>query len=101
MDGLPITAIAQGCAGGFILSVMNLVQDSKRPKVDRTTKDFLYCFLFIAWPVIGGFLVYIYAASGYKLDGLLAFTTGLTAPTTITSLMAKTTPDRLSGSVEQ
>jgi hypothetical protein len=101
MDQFPIFAVLQGCVGGFVLNIMNLYQDSRRPKNERTTKDLLYWILFISWPVIGGILVYVYSSSGYKMDGLLAFTTGLTAPTTITALIATTISDKLHGPIEQ
>ena len=45
----------------------------------------MFCF----WPFAGGFLAYICLASGYKINGMLAFTTGLTAPTALQTLMSK------------
>jgi len=33
-------------AGGFVLNMMNLWEDSKKPKPERVQKDLLYCVFF-------------------------------------------------------
>jgi hypothetical protein len=81
--------LLQAALGGFLLSVMNFYEDSRKPKNQRVEKDGLFWLFVFVWPVVGAILAYIYIASGYKIDGMLAFTLGLTAPTTVQSLMQK------------
>jgi len=88
----PIIPLCHAALGGLFLNMMNLYEDSHRPKNSRTRKDFLYWVIFCFWPIAGAGLAYIYIASGYRIDGMLAFTTGLTAPTVLQTLMAKAAP---------
>lgn len=81
--------LVQAALGGFILSFMNLYEDSRKPKNQRVDKDALWWLFFFFWPVAGCVLAYIYIASGYKIDGMLAFTLGLTAPTTLQAMIHK------------
>ncbi len=98
-----LVPLLQAALGGFFLNMMNLYEDSRRPKTRRTRKDVLYWVLFVFWPLAGAGLAYIYIASGYHIDGMLAFTTGLTAPTVLQMLMAKVAPmpEPVLGSVEE
>lgn len=91
--GMAITVepLIQAALGGFMLNMMNLYQDSKRPKSRRVIKDTLYWILFIFWPCAGAGLAYIYMSSGYDIKGWLSFTTGLTAPTALQTLIDKGT----------
>ncbi|MGF6790160.1 hypothetical protein [Paraburkholderia sp. 35.1] len=73
--------------GGFILNMMNLWEDSKRPKKERVPKDFLYFVFFVFWPVAGALLAWIYALDGSSLRPFLAFSIGLSTPTTIQALI--------------
>ncbi len=86
---IEIEPLIQAGIGGFVLNMMNLYQESKIPKADRIPKDALYWVFFVFWPVAGAALAYIYMSSGYNINGWLAFTTGLTVPTTIQSLIDK------------
>ena len=79
--------------GGFMLNIMNLYEDYRRPKSQRVEKDLLYWIFFCVWPTAGMVLAYIYIESGYKIDGMLAFTLGLTAPTVLQTMMQKVTPE--------
>jgi hypothetical protein len=79
----------QTLLGGLVLSLFNFWTDSQKPKSHRIEKDWIYWFFFGMWPIIGAILSYIYIVSGYKIDGLLAFTLGLTAPTTIQTMIQK------------
>lgn len=83
-------ALFQAALGGFVLNMMNLYQDWHRPENRRINKDFLYWIFFAFWPLAGVILAYIYICSGYKIDGMLAFTTGLSAPSILQTLMART-----------
>ena len=71
-----------------MLNVMNLWEDSKKPKADRVPKDILFWVFFVAWPCIAAVLAFIYILDGSVLRPLLAFSLGLCAPTTIKSLMS-------------
>lgn len=94
-------ALFQAGAGGIILSVMNLYEDSRKAVSDRVPKDGYFWLFFVFWPLAGAFLAYIYVASGYKIDGMLAFTLGLSAPTTIQSLMQKAVTSRPPNNAEE
>jgi hypothetical protein len=84
-----IMPIIQAMIGGFILNMMNVYEDHKKPKNRRVSKDTIYYVVFLFWPFAGGALAWIYMSSGYRIDGILAFTTGLTAPVVIQSMMQK------------
>jgi hypothetical protein len=86
-----IQVIAIAAIGGFVLSMMNLWEDSKREKSKRVPKDLLYWLFFLFWPVVGGGLSWIYFLDGSTLRPLLALSMGLTAPTTIQAMINKTT----------
>jgi len=75
--------------GGFILNMVNLWEDSKRPKAERVPKDFLYWVFFVFWPIAGAGLAWLYALDGSTLRPLLAFSIGLSAPATIQAMVAK------------
>jgi hypothetical protein len=77
--------------GGFFLNMMNLYQDQKRPKNRRTSKDSLYWTLFVFWPIAGALLALIYLLDGSSLKPILAFSIGLTAPTTLQTMLKATT----------
>jgi len=74
--------------GGFMLNIMNLWDDSKKPKPARVPKDSLYWFFFVAWPFIGAGLAYLYLVDGSSLRPFLAFSVGLGAPTILKNLMS-------------
>lgn len=78
--------------GGILLNVINLWEDSKKPKSFRVEKDVLYWIFFLIWPLVGAFLTFVYIQSKYNVDPMLALITGLTAPTTIQALVAKAAP---------
>jgi len=84
-----IEPLVQAGLGGFILNMMNIYEDSKRPQNQRIIKDSVYWILFVFWPLAGATLAYIYMASGYDIKGWLAFTTGLTAPTVLQTVTDK------------
>jgi len=84
-----LAPLFQAALGGLGLSVINLWEDYQKPRSRRIDKDGLFYFFFFVWPITGGVLAYIYIASGYKIDGMLAFTLGLTAPTTLQAMIKK------------
>ena len=75
--------------GGFVLNMSNLWEDSKKSKPERVPKDFLYWVFFFFWPIAGAGLAWIYALDGSTLRPLLAFSIGLSAPTTIQAMVTK------------
>lgn len=86
--GLSYLIIVAG-AGGFVLNMMNLWEDSKKPKSERVPKDILYWVFFAFWPFAGAGLAWLYALDGSSLRPLLAFSIGLSAPTTIQAMVSK------------
>jgi hypothetical protein len=78
-----------GCAafGGFCINVMNLLEDSKKSKSARVPKDALYWIWWPLWPVIAAGLTYVLLIDGSSLHPFLAFTTGLTVPSTLSRLI--------------
>lgn len=84
--------------GGLMLNMMNLWEDSKRPKNERVPKDLLYVVFFLFWPIAGGFLAWVYVLDGSSLRPFLAFSVGVSAPTTIQALVR--TASTRSGSPE-
>jgi hypothetical protein len=78
-------------AGGFVLNMVNLWEDSKKPKVEQVPKDFLYWIFFLFWPFAGAGLAGLYVLDGSTLRPLLAFSIGLSAPATIQAMITKAT----------
>jgi hypothetical protein len=76
-------------AGGFVLNMANLWEDSKKPKDDRVPKDILYFVFFIFWPIAGAGLAWLYSLDGSSLRPLLSFSIGLSAPATIQSMITR------------
>lgn len=76
-------------AGGFVLNMVNLWEDSKKTKPERIPKDFLYWLFFAFWPLAGSGLAWLYALDGSTLRPLLAFSVGLSAPATIQAMISK------------
>ncbi|WP_147484451.1 DUF1129 domain-containing protein [Burkholderia pseudomallei] len=83
------TLIVVAAIGGFTLNMMNLWEDSKKPANERVPKDLLYWVFFVFWPVAGGGLAWLYAIDGSTLRPLLAFSIGLSAPTTVQAMISK------------
>ena len=79
--------------GGFMLNMMNLYQDQKRPKSMRPDRDTLYWVMFLFWPTAGGILAFVYLLDGSVIKPMLAFTMGITAPTTLQAMLRASTPE--------
>lgn len=74
-------AVWLATAGGCAVNVLQLVEYGKRPKLERPDfKDPLFYVPYLAWPLLGALLAYVYAASGVKLSPILALNVGLSAP---------------------
>lgn len=76
-------------AGGFVLDMMNLWEDSKKQKADRTQKNLVFWIFFIFWPLAGAGLAWLYIVDGSTLRPLLAFSVGLSAPATLQAMISR------------
>ncbi len=85
-----IILLCLGAFGGLVLNVMNIIQDQKRHQNQKVVKDFMYWIIFGFWPILGAVLVFTYMVSGINVNGLMALTTGVTAPTTVQAMIDKT-----------
>jgi len=88
-------------AGGLVLNMVNLWEDSKKPKIERLPKDFLYWVFFIFWPIAGAGLALLYVLDGSSLRPLLAFSVGLSAPATIQAMVSKASSTSIPANAEQ
>ena len=86
------TPVLLAALGGFMLNMMNLYADQNRQKNLRTEKDILYWVMFTFWPLAGAILAFIYLLDGSTLRPILAFTIGITAPTTLQTMLQVTNP---------
>jgi len=67
--------------GGFSINILQLMEYSKLPKLERPDfKDFLFWLPYFVWPILGGVLAFAYLESGINLSPLLALNVGLSAP---------------------
>ena len=81
------TSVIIGCLGGLAIDALNLmelqnIEPSKRPNF----KDFFYWLPYIAWPLLGGLLAFLYEASDTHLKPIIAFQVGVTAPLIIKAM---------------
>jgi len=82
--------------GGFAINLVSIVELQNVPKERWPNfKNALYLLPFIIWPILGVGLVYVYASAPHiKLDPILAFNVGISAPLIIKS-MAQAIPTSL------
>lgn len=67
--------------GGFVVCVLNLLELQHVPKDRRPDlKDFFYWLPFLIWPILGGFVGYLYNDSASPLGKLVAFHIGISSP---------------------
>jgi hypothetical protein len=88
-ESISFISLVVAGAGGFVLNMVNLWEDSKKPAADRLTKDALYWVFFLFWPFAGAGLAWLYAVDGSSLRPLLAFSVGLSAPATVQAMVTK------------
>ena len=75
------TPILLATVGGFSVNILQLMEYSKLPKVERPDfKDLLFWLPYLVWPILGGTLAFAYIESGISLSPLLALNIGLSAP---------------------
>ena len=82
-----VLPIVMAFLGGLTTDILQLIEVSKTPRNRRPNfKDKLYWFPYIAWPLLGALLAFVYLTSDITLRPILAFQVGLSAPMIIRSL---------------
>ena len=75
------TPIFLAIVGGFSVNILQLMEYSKLPKLERPDfKDLLFWLPYLVWPILGGILAFSYIESGIDLSPILALNIGLSAP---------------------
>ena len=79
-----------GILGGLLINIVRLAELANTPRIQRppTFSDPLYVFQFVALPLVGGALAYVYQAEGAVLKPLLAMNIGVSAPLILKTLAA-------------
>lgn len=74
--------------GGLTYNLVPLLELYKTPKESRPDfKDFFYWLPYFAWPLLAGFLLYLYDSPNMKVTKLLAFHIGISAPLIIRKMI--------------
>lgn len=74
-------AVILAALGGFIVNLLNLLELQRVPKERRPDfRDWLYWLPFLAWPVLGGVVGYLYDDAASPLGKLVAFHVGISSP---------------------
>jgi len=83
-------AFGFGTLGGLLISVVRLAELAALPRIERppTFSDPLWVFKFVALPIVGGILAFVYQADGVSLKPLLALNIGISAPLILNTLAA-------------
>jgi len=71
-----------GTLGGLLINIVRLAEYASIPKIERppTFSDPYWIFQFVALPLVGGVLSFVYQAEGVALKPLLAMNIGVSAP---------------------
>ena len=75
--------------GGLTYNIVPLLELWKTPKESRPDfKEWLYWVPYVVWPLLAGFLLYLYEESpGIKITRFLSFHIGISAPFIIRKMM--------------
>jgi hypothetical protein len=87
----PEAAFGYGCVGGFLLSLVRLIELANMPKIQRpsTFSDWIWVVQFVGVPIIGGILAYVYAADeAIKLNRILAVNIGISGQIIVKAMAA-------------
>jgi hypothetical protein len=84
------TSFIYATLGGFAINLLRWLDHAQTPKLQRPTTfgDPMYVAQFIILPLLGGFVAYLYSASGTQLTPLLAVNVGISAPLILRSMAA-------------
>ncbi|MDX2298285.1 MAG: hypothetical protein NW204_01015 [Xanthomonadaceae bacterium] len=75
------TPVILAAIGGFVVNVINLLELQRIPKAERPDfSDLLYWLPFVAWPILGGIVGYLYNDDISPLGKLVAFHIGISSP---------------------
>jgi len=67
--------------GGLIYNVLQLLELQRKPRDERPDlKDFFYWLPFLVWPLLGGFLAYVYETPSTPLNKILSLHIGIASP---------------------
>jgi hypothetical protein len=85
-----LAAFGFGTLGGLLIGVVRLAELAALPRIERppTFSDPLWFFQFVALPIVGGILAFVYQADGVSLKPLLALNIGISAPLILKTLAA-------------
>lgn len=73
--------IVLAAIGGLVISVLNLLELQHVPKDRRPDlSDRLYWVAFVAWPLLGGLVGYLYTDPSAPLGRVVSFQLGMSAP---------------------
>jgi hypothetical protein len=79
MDWVPTICIAAG--GSLAINLLNFLEALNLPKDRRPVfRDVAYWVPYIIYPILGGFVAYVYLASGFEIKPLLGLPLGASAP---------------------
>ena len=74
--------------GGAVYNVVPLLELWKTPKQSRPDfGELLYWLPFLVWPILAGFLLFLYDGPEVKFTKLLAFNVGISAPLAIRKMI--------------
>jgi len=74
--------------GGLTYNIVPLLELSQTPKESRPDfKDWLYWAPYFIWPLLAGFLLYLYQSPEINITKLLSFHIGISAPLIIRQMM--------------
>lgn len=89
-----MSAFLFGSLGALAVNLVRIGELAQVPRVQRpaTITDPYFCVQFLGLPLIGGFLAYVYAASGTVLSPILAVNIGVSAPLILKNFAAAIPP---------
>ncbi len=83
------TPVILAMIGGLTINLLNLLELQNVPKERRPDfKDPLYWLPYAAWPILGGFMAYIYNEAASPLGKLVAFHVGLSTPVILRTMVS-------------
>jgi hypothetical protein len=88
LSNILIPPIVLAALGGMVVNILSLLELQHVPKERRPDfRDFLYWLPFVAWPLLGGLVGYLYNDSASPLGKLVAFHLGLSSPLILRTML--------------